>query len=211
MNKYKIILVLGIVLTLIIGTFTLTGCKNKNKGNGEIMEFKENPVVCITLKDESEIKLELYPDIAPITVSNFIKLVEKKFYDGVCFHRVIDKFMIQAGGYYIEDNYIKDKEKVDPIKGEFSGNGVQNDLKHELGVISMARTSDKNSASSQFFICSATSPHLDGQYAAFGKAIDAESIQVILAVSRSETINIGGGMTDFPNPPVEIKTIRRIK
>ena len=184
------------------------GCANKNE---DMMEFKENPVVCITLKDESKITLELYHEIAPISVSNFFKLVEKKYYDGVCFHRVIDNFMIQAGGYYIENNYVKEKDTVDSIKGEFSANGVENNLKHELGVISMARTSNMNSASSQFFICSATTPHLDGQYAAFGKAIDSESIQVILAISKSETTNIGGGLTDFPTPPVEIKSIRRIK
>ena len=112
-----------------------------------------------------------------------------------------------------------DESKIKEFEGRFRyepyevvmASGVENNLKHELGVISMARTSNMNSASSQFFICSATTPHLDGQYAAFGKAIDSESIQVILAISKSETTNIGGGLTDFPTPPVEIKSIRRIK
>ena len=111
---------------------------------------------------------ELYPDVAPITVKNFISLIEKNFYDGLIFHRVIPGFMIQGGGLDAQM-----KEKACPsIKGEFRSNGVQNDLLHTRGVLSMARTMVKDSASSQFFIMHDVAPHLDGEYAAFGKIID---------------------------------------
>ena len=111
--------------------------------------------------------IELYPDVAPTTVENFKNLVQQKFYDGIIFHRVIDNFMIQAGdptgtGYYGSDAN---------IKGEFAANGFENNLLHTRGVVSMARGKSYDSASSQFFICQADSPHLDGQYAAFGKVI----------------------------------------
>lgn len=127
-----------------------------------------NPIVTITMADGSIMKAELYPEVAPNTVNNFISLVKKGFYDGLVFHRVIRGFMIQGGdpqgtgmggpGY--------------SIKGEFSYNGFSNDLKHTPGVLSMARAMDPNSAGSQFFIMHETSPHLDGQYAAFGKVTD---------------------------------------
>jgi peptidyl-prolyl cis-trans isomerase B (cyclophilin B) len=102
-----------------------------------------------------------------------------------------------------------DKPATPSIKGEFASNGVENNLKHELGVISMARTSDPNSATGQFFICAANTPHLDGNYAAFGKAVDAESEKVVLDISKVDTGNIGYGFTDFPLTPVVIKSIRR--
>ena len=125
----------------------------------------QNPVVTITMENGNVIKAELYPEIAPISVNNFISLINKNFYDGLIFHRVIKGFMIQGGdpvgngtggpGY--------------SIKGEFSQNGVKNDLKHTEGVLSMARSMAPNSAGSQFFIMHKNSPHLDGSYAAFGK------------------------------------------
>lgn len=127
----------------------------------------KNPIVIIEMENNKLIKLELYPEIAPKTVENFISLVKKGFYDGLTFHRVIENFMIQGGdplgtgmggpGY--------------SIKGEFKANGFENDLKHTRGVISMARSNDPNSAGSQFFIMHQDSPHLDGNYAAFGKVI----------------------------------------
>ena len=127
----------------------------------------QNPIVTIEMENGDVMKAELYPEIAPNTVNNFISLVNKGFYDGVIFHRVIRGFMIQGGdpqgtgvggpGY--------------SIKGEFSYNGFANDLKHTKGVLSMARTMEPNSAGSQFFIMHETSPHLDGQYAAFGKVV----------------------------------------
>lgn len=169
----------------------------------------EKPIVIITLEDERQIKVELYPDVAPITVENFLKLVDQKYYDGVCFHRIIDGFMIQTGGYYLDGYTLNEKEEVSSIKGEFSSNGVENDLLHTLGVISMARTDVKDSASSQFFICSADAPHLNGSYAAFGKVVDEESLKVVLEVSAVPTMNVGYGFANFPQFPVVIKTIRR--
>lgn len=165
--------------------------------------------VVITLFDESKINLELYPDIAPVTVSNFLHLVDTNFYDGVIFHRIIKDFMVQTGGYYLDGNTIKHKEEVDPIVGEFSSNGHENNLKHTFGVISMARSSHPNSASSQFFICTGSSPHLDGAYAAFGKTVDEESNKVLEKLNHVTTTFIHSTLTDFPVPPITIKSIRR--
>lgn len=132
----------------------------------------QNPVVTFTMENGDVIKAELYPDIAPISVNNFISLINKNFYDGLIFHRVIRGFMIQGGdpegsgmggpGY--------------SIKGEFSANGVQNNLKHTEGVLSMARSMAPDSAGSQFFIMHKNAPHLDGQYAAFGKVIEGQDV-----------------------------------
>ena len=138
-----------------------------------------NPIVTIEMEDGGIIKAELYPEIAPNTVNNFISLINKGFYNGIIFHRVIPGFMIQGGdpegrgiggpGY--------------SIKGEFTGNGFKNDLKHDRGVLSMARTMAPNSAGSQFFIMHENSPHLDGQYASFGKVIEGiEAVDNICAV-----------------------------
>ncbi|MCH3954209.1 MAG: peptidylprolyl isomerase [Eubacterium sp.] len=153
--------------------------------------------VTITMENGGVMTGELYEDIAPITVENFEKLAKSGFYDGLTFHRVIPGFMIQGGdpdgtgaggpGY--------------SIKGEFSANGVKNDLKHTTGVLSMARTMDPNSAGSQFFIMVADAPHLDGQYAAFGKITEGmEVAQEIANVPRSM-------WNDKPEEPVVIKTI----
>ncbi len=132
----------------------------------------QNPMVTIEMENGDIMKAELYPEIAPNTVRNFISLISKNFYDGLIFHRVIPGFMIQGGcpdgngtggpGYQ--------------IKGEFSHNGFKNDLKHTTGVLSMARSMMPNSAGSQFFIMHETSPHLDGEYAAFGKLIEGQEV-----------------------------------
>ena len=130
----------------------------------------------ITLTTEQKIRLCLDPNYAPKSVANFVKLVENHYYDGTIFHRIIKDFMIQTGGYAITDNVLNEMEEVPAIEGEFASNGhPENTLSHELGVISMARTSDKNSATSQFFICAATCTWLDGEYAAFGYCMDVES------------------------------------
>ena len=142
---------------------------------------------------------ELYPDVAPITVKNFISLIEKNFYDGLIFHRVIPGFMIQGGGLDAQM-----KEKACPsIKGEFRSNGVQNDLLHTRGVLSMARTMVKDSASSQFFIMHDVAPHLDGEYAAFGKIIDG--LDVFDEIASAQT-----NFQDCPKTPIVIKTMRLI-
>ena len=151
---------------------------------------------CIEMSSGNTIKIELYPEVAPNTVKNFISLVKKGFYDGVIFHRVIPGFMIQGGdpqgvgtggpGYH--------------IKGEFIANGFPNDLKHTTGVISMARAGHPDSAGSQFFIMVDDAPHLDGQYAAFGKVIEGiEEAQRIVAVKR-----------DYMDKPLESQTMVKV-
>ncbi len=149
----------------------------------------EQPIITITMKDGGKMVLELYPEIAPITVKNFVDLVQKKFYDGLIFHRVIKGFMIQGG----------DPEGTGmggpgyEIKGEFASNGVKNDLKHTEGVISMARAQNPDSAGSQFFIMHKNSPHLDGNYAAFGKII--EGMDVVNRIAETAT--------DYMDRPLE--------
>ena len=136
-------------------------------------------MIVIEMENGSKIELELYPDIAPATVENFETLVSEGFYDGLTFHRVIPGFMIQGGDPL--GNGMGGSEKR--IKGEFSQNGFENPLKHKRGVISMARSSDPNSASSQFFIMHADAPHLDGAYAAFGKVVSGmEAVDEIAAI-----------------------------
>ena len=154
----------------------------------------QNPIVTITLATGNEIKVELYPDIAPNTVNNFISLVEKEYYNGLIFHRVIPGFMIQGGcpdgtgmggpGY--------------SIKGEFSHNGFENNLKHTEGVISMARSAMPNSAGSQFFIMHKTSPHLDGEYAAFGKV--TEGMEYVNEIAETPT--------DYSDRPIAEQVIK---
>ncbi len=163
------------------------------------MSDMKNPVVTITMADGRVMKAELYPDKAPNTVNNFISLASKGFYNGLTFHRVIPGFMIQGGcpegtgmggpGYEID--------------GEFSANGFrQNDLVHETGVLSMARTMAPNSAGSQFFIMVAPAPHLDGQYAAFGKVL--EGAEVAIDISRVPR----DMRTDQPKTPVVIESVQ---
>ena len=141
-----------------------------------------NPIVTFEMEDGSVMKAELFPEIAPNTVNNFISRVKKGFYDGVIFHRVIPGFMIQGG----------DPEGTGmggpgySIKGEFTGNGFRNDLRHKRGVLSMARTMAPNSAGSQFFIMHEDSPHLDGQYAAFGKLIEGEEVVDKICAVRTD-------------------------
>ena len=154
----------------------------------------KNPIVTITMENGDIIKAELYPDIAPISVNNFISLINKEYYNGLIFHRVINGFMIQGGcpdgtgmggpGY--------------GIKGEFEQNGIKNDLKHSEGVLSMARSMQPNSAGSQFFIMHKNSPHLDGSYAAFGKVTEG-----------MENVNkIADTATDYSDRPLEPQVIK---
>lgn len=154
----------------------------------------QNPIVTITMENGDVMKAELYPEIAPTSVNNFISLIQKKYYDGLIFHRVIKGFMIQGGcpdgtgmggpGY--------------SIKGEFSQNGFANNLKHTEGVLSMARAMHPDSAGSQFFIMHKTSPHLDGAYAAFGKLI--EGMDVVNKIAEAAT--------DYSDRPLETQRIQ---
>lgn len=151
----------------------------------------------IEMENGGIIKAELYPEIAPITVENFVGLIENNFFDGLIFHRVIKGFMIQGGGYDVNGN----QKPAKSIKGEFASNGVENKLLHVRGVLSMARTMIPDSASSQFFIMHMDAPHLDGQYAAFGQVIEGMDVVDAIADER----------TDFSDKPLNdcvIKTMR---
>ena len=141
----------------------------------------QNPIVTITMENGDVIKAELYPEIAPNTVNNFISLINHNFYDGVCFHRVIKGFMLQGGDPDGNGTGGPGYE----IKGEFTHNGFKNDLKHTAGVLSMARTMIPDSAGSQFFIMHQDAKHLDGQYAAFGKV--TSGMDVVDAIAAAET------------------------
>lgn len=158
--------------------------------------MSQNPVVTFTMENGDVIKAELYPDIAPISVNNFISLINKNFYDGLIFHRVIRGFMIQGG----------DPEGTGmggpgySIKGEFSANGVENNLKHTEGVLSMARSMMPDSAGSQFFIMHKNAPHLDGSYAAFGKVTEG-----------MENVNkIAETATDYSDRPLEDQRMKSV-
>lgn len=155
-----------------------------------------NPVVTFKIKNGGEIKAELYPEIAPNTVNNFISLINKGFYDGLIFHRVIPGFMIQGG--CPQGNGMGDPGYS--IKGEFSANGFKNDLKHNTGVLSMARTNRPNTAGSQFFIMVEDSPHLDGQYAAFGKVTEG----------MDEVYKIVNTKTDYSDKPYEDQVMEKV-
>ena len=155
-----------------------------------------NPIITMTMENGGVIKAELYPEVAPNTVNNFIDLINRGFYDGLIFHRVIPGFMIQGGcpegtgmggpGY--------------SIKGEFTSNGFKNDLKHTKGVLSMARTMDPDSAGSQFFIMVANAPHLDGQYASFGKVIEGMEVAEKIVAQK----------TDMYDRPYEDQVIKSV-
>ena len=159
-----------------------------------------NPIVTFTMADGSVIKAELYPEIAPVSVQNFISLIQKNFYDGLIFHRVIRGFMIQGG----------DPEGTGmggpgySIRGEFAQNGYENELKHTEGVLSMARSMHPNSAGSQFFIMHKTSPHLDGAYAAFGKVI--EGMDVVNKIAETPTDYMDRPMQDQIMKTVTVET-----
>lgn len=159
----------------------------------------ENKKVKLTIENIGEITLRLYPDKAPLTVENFVNLVQGGFYTGLIFHRIIPGFMIQGGGMTGE---FEPKETAS-IKGEFAANGFpKNDIKHKRGVISMARTNDPDSASSQFFIMHEDSPHLDGQYAAFGEVVSG--IEVVDKIANIPTASYGW-YQDVPTEPVVIE------
>ncbi|MDE5592661.1 MAG: peptidylprolyl isomerase [Clostridiales bacterium] len=160
----------------------------------------------IEFTDGNVINLELYPDEAPITVANFVKLCNAHFYDGLCFHRVIDGFMIQGGGFVWDERRGLVQKEAPTIKGEFKSNGVNNPITHTKGTISMARTNVKDSASSQFFICVANTPHLNGEYAAFGKCADEQSIKTAVAYGKVRT-GRWQYYSDIPLNPIVIKTI----
>ncbi len=195
-----------IYLVLIMMLLILGGCGKKDMSMGTIQDIKyeetedvTNYVKIVTNKDKV-ILIELKPEDAPITVENFKNLVKEKYYDGTIFHRVIKDFMVQTGGFN-KDGAL---ENVANIKGEFASNGVENNLKHDIGVVSMARAQDMDSGSSQFFICvndSDSLSYLDGQYAAFGQVI--AGYEVVEEISKVATDEY-----DMPMTTQSIKTIR---
>ena len=168
-----------------------------------------NPIVTFTMENGDVFKAELYPEIAPNTVNNFISLINDGFYNGLIFHRVIEGFMIQGGGF-IYDSGLKEKKAPRTIKGEFAMNGVKNDLHHAPGVISMARTMVPDSASSQFFICADDQAYLDAQYAAFGKVCDEQSMQAVLDIASVKTTS-WSYYNDVPVEPVVMKKVYMIE
>lgn len=172
----------------------LTGCGAKDKDENAYSEGLHH--VEIKVKDYGTIKLELDADTAPVTVSNFIQLAEDGFYDGLTFHRIISGFMIQGGDPLGDGTGGSDEE----IKGEFAQNGVENDISHDRGVISMARSNDPDSASSQFFIVHEDSQFLDGNYAAFGHVTDG--IEIVDEICEDTPVQDGDGTVDPDDQPV---------
>lgn len=205
----------------------LSGCGTQKENEGKTTENKENasnwktgypaevkerPVVTMTMADGQEIVLELFPEAAPNTVANFISLIEKGYYDGLIFHRVIPDFMIQGG----DPNGNGSGGPGYSIEGEFRSNGFEaNTVHHDRGVLSMARTNDPNSAGSQFFIMVKEAPNLDGEYAAFGKVIEGlEIVDKIVSVERDnrdkpledqkiESVTVDTKGYDYPEPVIQ--------
>ncbi|QNF30413.1 MULTISPECIES: peptidylprolyl isomerase [Metabacillus] len=198
-NKFRFVQVVFVCIILMI----VGGCNTSGEvqtGDSEtkksVQVIEENPIVTITMENNDEIKVELYPNIAPNTVNNFITLAESGFYDGVIFHRVIPGFMIQGGDPDGTGTGGPDYS----IKGEFTSNGFENNVKHERGVISMARTQEPDSAGSQFFIMVADASSLDGDYAAFGKVTEGmEAVDRIVDVK-----------TDQQDKPIEEQKIKQV-
>lgn len=207
MKKGNIIF-LGVVLVLIVGAIIFSmilGDKN-DKGNAADPNYGGNKEVMnlvsgkhyalISVKGYGKIKLELDADIAPITVTNFLDLINEKFYDGLTFHRIMDGFMIQGGGY--DEN--GDRKLAKSIEGEFAENGIENTISHKRGVISMARAKGSNTASSEFFITQADSLHLDGKYAAFGYVI--EGMDVVDKIAKKAKPTDDNGSIEVKDRPV---------
>lgn len=188
-NKTGIIII-GIIIVLLL-VFLVINNKTKESSDDNMLSGKYN--VEIIVKDYGKIKLELDADTAPITVTNFINLVNRKYYDGTKFHRIMEGFMIQGGA---------GSEDLTPIKGEFSSNGVKNDISHVRGVISMARTKVPDSATSQFFIVHEDSKSLDGNYAAFGHV--TEGIEVVDKIAEdSNPTDDNGTIRESEQPIIE--------
>lgn len=187
----------GILASLLAGAMALVGCSQGEINDEVRTPPKELPVATIIIKDYGTIEAELYPHIAPNTVNNFIFLANTDFYDGLTFHRVIKDFMIQGG----DPNGDGTGGPGYSIKGEFTKNKFKNDLKHTEGILSMARSQNKNSGGSQFFIMTKDSPHLDGQYASFGKV--TTGLDIVHKIENSKT-----GSNDKPVKNIIIESIK---
>lgn len=187
----------GILASFLAGAMALVGCSQGEMNDEVRTPPKELPIATIVIKNYGTIEAELYPHIAPNTVNNFISLANSGFYDGLTFHRIIKDFMIQGG----DPNGNGSGGPGYSIKGEFTKNKFKNDLKHTEGVLSMARSQNKNSGGSQFFIMTKDSPHLDGQYAAFGKII--KGIDIVHEIENTKT-----GNNDKPEKDIVIECIK---
>lgn len=196
------------IIILFLGLFLISSCakqeqtKEKTEENERLLNGKHS--VVIDIKEYGEIELELDADVAPITVTNFINLVDEGFYDGLTFHRIIEGFMIQGG----DPNHNGSGGSAKKIKGEFSKNGIGNTISHERGVISMARSEDYNSASSQFFIVQEDSPHLDRLYAAFGHV--TKGMNIIDKIVNDAVPVDDNGTILYEKQPV-IKSVKVLK
>lgn len=211
----KVLLFSSFILLAIL----ITGCgaepdeeqqSKENNDDNYPSGVEENPIVTITMEDDKEIKIELFPEVAPNTVANFVSLVKDGFYDGLIFHRVIPGFMVQGGDPAGNGTGGPDYA----IKGEFSSNGFENELKHDRGVLSMARSQSPDSAGSQFFIMTENSPHLDGDYAGFGQVIEGmDTVDEIVSAERDaadkplkdqkmKEVTVDTKGFDYPEPEV---------
>lgn len=192
------------ILIAVCLLFALCACGNGSAKTEPTASYTDHPKVEITVRDYGTITLELYPDVAPLTVDNFVKLCNEGFYDGLTFHRVMSGFMIQGGDP--QGNGTGGSDET--IKGEFAANGVKNDLSHKRGVISMARAKSPDSASSQFFIVHQDSEFLDGSYAAFGAV--TEGIEVVDAICENTPVIDNNGTVPSEYQPV-IESIKIIE
>lgn len=227
MKKSSVLVFIICIILVLSSVLIFQGCSNSKSGYVSDWQKKytagsfgitnsKNPLCEIYLSTSQSIRLELYKDIAPESVSNFIELANDGFYNGILFHRIIAGFVIQAGGFELKQNAIIQKESPNgTIKGEFAANGVKNSVQHTEGVISMARASDYNSGSSQFFICAGDCRYsLDGKYAGFGKVIDEESMEVVLELSKTPTTDsylfYGSIPVSSQDVPTKIISIEKI-
>jgi len=164
--------------------------------------------ICFELVNGKKFFVDVYEEAAPITAANFLHLVDIGFYENTLFHRAIPGFMIQGGGYVVDESTLVEKPTGYTIPGEFANNNFINEIKHEPGIISMARTNEMNSASSQFFICDGDCGFLDGNYAAFGKISDEESFNIVHELCAIPTSVLGQGFENFPEGDSDEFTIR---
>lgn len=202
-SKNKNVWIWGLVIAVVVIGAVFFFLPHKQTTEASSLDLSKTYIADIVVKDYGTIEVELDPKEAPLTCENFIELANEGFYDNLIFHRIIKGFMIQGGDP--NGNGTGGSEKT--VKGEFSSNGVENNLSHERGVISMARSSDKDSASSQFFICDADDPFLDGDYAAFGKVIKGMDVVDKIADDAKPTDN-NGTISKDEQPVIETITIK---
>lgn len=202
-SKNKNVWIWGLVIGVVVIGAVFFFLPHKQTTEASSLDLSKTYIADIVVKDYGTIEVELNPKEAPLTCENFIELANEGFYDNLTFHRIMKGFMIQGGDPNGDGTGGSEKT----VKGEFSSNGVENSLSHERGVISMARSSDKDSASSQFFICDADDPFLDGDYAAFGKVIKGMDVVDKIADDAKPTDN-NGSISKDEQPVIETITIK---